>query len=92
MTLAPVQVALLQTFDFSLSTLVAAVVNYAYYVLLAFIVASSREGSKSRVVSAMLGCSPALRYLWLSLPAGPTTIPPQLRGGPRRSMAAYGGR
>jgi hypothetical protein len=55
MTLAPVQVALLQTFDFSLSTLVAAVVNYAYYVLLAFIVASSREGFKSRVVSAMLG-------------------------------------
>jgi hypothetical protein len=39
MTLAPVQVALLQTFGFSLSTLLAAVVDYAYYVLLAFIVA-----------------------------------------------------
>ena len=39
MTLAPVQVALLQTFGFSLSTLLAAVVDYAYYVLLAFLVA-----------------------------------------------------
>jgi hypothetical protein len=39
MTLTPVQVALLQTFGFSLSTLLAAVVNYAYYVLLAFVVA-----------------------------------------------------
>ena len=39
MTLAPVQVALLQTFGFSLNTLLAAVVNYAYYVLLAFVVA-----------------------------------------------------
>lgn len=39
MTSAPVQATLLQTFGFSLSTLLAAVVNYAYYVLLAFVVA-----------------------------------------------------
>ena len=39
MTSAPVQAALLQTFGFSLSALLAAVVNYAYYVLLAFVVA-----------------------------------------------------
>ncbi len=39
MTLTPVQVALLQTSGFSLNILLAAVVNYAYYVLLAFIVA-----------------------------------------------------
>jgi YggT family protein len=38
-TSAPVQAALLQTFGFSLSALLAAVVNYAYYVLLAFVVA-----------------------------------------------------
>ena len=39
MTSAPVQAALLQTFGFSLVALLAAVVNYAYYVLLAFVVA-----------------------------------------------------
>ncbi len=39
MTLATLQVALLQTFGFGLSALLATVVNYAYYVLLAFIVA-----------------------------------------------------
>jgi YggT family protein len=38
-TSAPVQAALLQTFGFGLSALLAAVVNYAYYVLLAFVVA-----------------------------------------------------
>ena len=39
MTSAPVQAALLQTFSFSLSALLAAVVNYAYYVLLACVIA-----------------------------------------------------
>jgi YggT family protein len=39
MTLAPLQVALLQRVSFALGALLAAAVNYAYYILLAFILA-----------------------------------------------------
>ncbi|MGF1472691.1 MAG: YggT family protein [Rubrobacteraceae bacterium] len=39
MTFAPFQIALLQTLGFGLGGILAAVVNYGYYILLAFIIA-----------------------------------------------------